>query len=78
MAGQPLEGRVAAVTGASSGIGAATATALSAAGAAVALAARRRDRLEQLAESLDGPASVHEVDITDEAPVTAATRPSSG
>jgi len=67
MAGQPLEGRVAAVTGASSGIGAATATALSAAGATVALAARRRDRLEQLAESLDGPASVHEVDITDEA-----------
>ena len=67
MAGQPLEGRVAAVTGASSGIGAATATALSAAGATVALAARRRDRLEQLAESLEGPVSVHEVDITDEA-----------
>jgi NADP-dependent 3-hydroxy acid dehydrogenase YdfG len=67
MASQPLEGRVAAVTGASSGIGAATAAALSAAGATVALAARRRDRLEQLAESLEGPVSVHEVDITDEA-----------
>jgi len=67
MASQPLEGRVAAVTGASSGIGAATATALSAAGATVALAARRRDRLEELAETLDGPVSVHEVDITDEA-----------
>jgi NADP-dependent 3-hydroxy acid dehydrogenase YdfG len=67
MADQPLEGRVAAVTGASSGIGAATAEALSAAGATVALAARRRDRLEQVAENLEGPVSVHEVDITDEA-----------
>jgi NADP-dependent 3-hydroxy acid dehydrogenase YdfG len=67
MASQPLEGRVAAVTGASSGIGAATAAALSAAGATVALAARRRDRLEELADSLEGPVSVHEVDITDEA-----------
>jgi NADP-dependent 3-hydroxy acid dehydrogenase YdfG len=66
MADQPLEGRVAAITGASSGIGAATARALSAAGAAVALGARRRERLEELAESLDGPASVHEVDVTDE------------
>jgi clavulanate-9-aldehyde reducatase len=66
MADQPLEGRVAAITGASSGIGAATARALSAAGAAVALWARRRERLEELAESLDGPVSVHEVDVTDE------------
>jgi clavulanate-9-aldehyde reductase len=67
MADQPLAGRVAAVTGASSGIGAATATALSQAGATVALAARRRDRLEALAERLDGPASVHAVDVADEA-----------
>ena len=66
MADQPLAGRVAAVTGASSGIGAATATALSRAGAAVALGARRRDRLEELARSLEGPASIHEVDVTDE------------
>ena len=66
MADQPLAGRVAAVTGASSGIGAATATALSRAGAAVALGARRRDRLEELAQSLEGPASIHEVDVTDE------------
>jgi clavulanate-9-aldehyde reducatase len=66
MAEQPLAGRVAAVTGASSGIGAATATALSRAGAAVALAARRRDRLEELAQALDGPSSIHEVDVTDE------------
>jgi clavulanate-9-aldehyde reducatase len=66
MADQPLAGRVAAVTGASSGIGAATATALSRAGATVALAARRRDRLEQLAQALDGPSSIHEVDVSDE------------
>jgi NADP-dependent 3-hydroxy acid dehydrogenase YdfG len=66
MADGPLEGRVAVITGASSGIGEATALALSHAGAAVALGARRRDRLEALAERLDGPASVHEVDLTDE------------
>ena len=67
MADQALAGRVAAVTGASSGIGAATAAALSRAGATVALAARRRDRLEALAAELEGPASIHEVDVTDEA-----------
>ncbi len=66
MADQPLAGRVAAVTGASSGIGAATAAALSRAGATVALAARRRDRLEALAAGLDGPSSIHEVDVSDE------------
>jgi clavulanate-9-aldehyde reducatase len=62
----PLEGRVAAVTGASSGIGEATARALSAAGASVALGARRADRLETIAESLDGPVLVREVDVSDE------------
>jgi clavulanate-9-aldehyde reducatase len=62
----PLEGHVAAVTGASSGIGEATARALSAAGASVALGARRTDRLEALAESLDGPTLVREVDVSDE------------
>jgi clavulanate-9-aldehyde reducatase len=67
MADGPLTGRVAAITGASSGIGEATAAALSRAGATVALAARRRDRLEALAERLEGPASVHEVDLSDEA-----------
>jgi NADP-dependent 3-hydroxy acid dehydrogenase YdfG len=66
MADQPLAGRVAAITGASSGIGAATATALSRAGATVALAARRRDRLEALTERLEGASSIHEADITDE------------
>ena len=67
MADQPLAGRVAAVTGASSGIGAATAMALSSAGATVALGARRRDRIEQVAAQLEGPSSVHEVDVGDEA-----------
>jgi clavulanate-9-aldehyde reducatase len=62
----PLEGRVAAVTGASSGIGEATVRALSAAGASVALGARRTERLEALAENIDGPALVREVDVSDE------------
>ena len=65
MAG-PLDGRVAVVTGASSGIGEATVRALSEAGASVALGARRADRLQALAESLDGPTYVHEVDVSDE------------
>jgi NAD(P)-dependent dehydrogenase (short-subunit alcohol dehydrogenase family) len=47
-----LDGRVAVVTGASSGIGVALARGLAAAGAGVALAARRLDRLERLAEEI--------------------------
>ncbi|HEV7845584.1 MAG TPA: SDR family NAD(P)-dependent oxidoreductase [Thermoleophilaceae bacterium] len=65
MAG-PLDGRVAVVTGASSGIGEATVRALSEAGASVALGARRADRLQKLADSIDGPTLVHEADISDE------------
>jgi clavulanate-9-aldehyde reducatase len=66
MAEQPLAGRVAAVTGASSGIGEATALALSRAGAAVALCARRRERLDEVAAKVEGSCSVHEVDLANE------------
>jgi NADP-dependent 3-hydroxy acid dehydrogenase YdfG len=64
-----LEGTVALVTGASSGIGEATAIALAEEGATVALVARRRDRLEALAERIggSGKALVIEADITDQA-----------
>ena len=49
-----LEGTVALVTGASSGIGEATARALAAEGAKVAVSARRLERLERLAEEIGG------------------------
>ncbi|MEY9836525.1 SDR family NAD(P)-dependent oxidoreductase [Streptacidiphilus sp. EB103A] len=49
-----LQGRVAIVTGASSGLGASVARALAAFGARVAVVARRQDRLEELAKEIDG------------------------
>jgi NADP-dependent 3-hydroxy acid dehydrogenase YdfG len=57
------ENRTAVVTGASSGIGAATARALAAAGFGVVCAARREDRIAGLAEEIGGRA--HVLDVTD-------------
>jgi len=61
-----LEGKVAAITGASSGIGEATAIALAGAGAKVSLAARRKDRLDALVEKIGSGALAIETDIGDE------------
>jgi NADP-dependent 3-hydroxy acid dehydrogenase YdfG len=67
---EDLTGKVVAITGASAGIGAATARALAAEGASVVLGARRQERLEQLADDL-GDAAVVEMDVRDPAASTA-------
>ena len=66
MSASSLDGRVALVTGASSGIGEATALALAQAGAKLAIAARRRERLDRLAESIGGETLVLEADLARE------------
>jgi NADP-dependent 3-hydroxy acid dehydrogenase YdfG len=74
---QVLANTAALVTGASSGIGAATAKALAAQGAAVALLARRAGRLAALKaeiESAGGTALVVPADVTDAEQVAAAVR----
>src|SRR4051794_27804175 len=65
-----IEGKVVAITGASSGIGEATALACVEAGAKVALAARRTDRIEALAQRIrdgGGEAVAIATDVADEA-----------
>ena len=65
-----IKDRVVAITGASSGIGEATALACAQAGAKVALGARRADRIEELAARINGDggqAVAIETDVTDEA-----------
>jgi NADP-dependent 3-hydroxy acid dehydrogenase YdfG len=67
-----LAGKVALVTGASSGIGEATALALSAEGARVAVGARRADRLETLVHKAAGEMLALDLDVTDQESVRAA------
>ena len=70
----PRMQRIAVITGASSGIGAATAVKLADAGYRVVLAARRADRLEAVADRIrqkGGQADVHLLDVTDRTAVDA-------
>jgi NAD(P)-dependent dehydrogenase (short-subunit alcohol dehydrogenase family) len=60
-----LPGRLALVTGASSGLGARIATTLSAAGAELVLTGRSADRLREVADSLAGTPTIVPGDLTD-------------
>jgi NADP-dependent 3-hydroxy acid dehydrogenase YdfG len=72
-----INGKIALVTGASSGIGAATALKLAEAGAKVGIAARRTDKLEGLQKEIafgGGEALVIEMDVVDPASVEAGVK----
>ncbi|MFJ5685780.1 SDR family oxidoreductase [Streptomyces sp. NPDC093099] len=69
-----IDGATALVTGASSGIGAATARAASRAGARVVLLARREERIRRLAEELGEGALAVPCDVTDRTQVEKAVR----
>ena len=71
MSDLPLQGTVALVTGASSGIGEATALALGRLGARVSLVARRSDRIEKLAGEI-GDAIAVTADVSDQEQATGA------
>jgi NADP-dependent 3-hydroxy acid dehydrogenase YdfG len=75
LSGTPLSGRVAVVSGASSGIGAATAERLAGLGATVVVLARRKDKLDQVVKTIEaggGTALALAVDVTDRAAVQSA------
>jgi NADP-dependent 3-hydroxy acid dehydrogenase YdfG len=72
-----LNGKIALVTGASSGIGAATAAKLAEAGAKVGIAARRTDKLEDLKKQIEakgGEALVIEMDVVDTTSIDAGVK----
>ncbi|MFF4585657.1 SDR family oxidoreductase [Streptomyces sp. NPDC001388] len=75
LSGTQLSGRVAVVSGASSGMGAATAERLAELGATVVVLARRQDRLDQVVKNIEtagGTGYALAVDVTDRAAVQAA------
>ncbi|MFE2042832.1 SDR family oxidoreductase [Streptomyces sp. NPDC059477] len=75
LTGTPLAGRVAVVSGASSGMGAVTARRLAELGATVVVLARRKERLDTLVETIEaagGTALALAVDVTDRAAVQSA------
>jgi NADP-dependent 3-hydroxy acid dehydrogenase YdfG len=75
LTGTPLSGRVAVVSGASSGMGAVTAERLAELGATVVVLARRKERLDGVVKNIEaagGTALALAVDVTDRAAVRAA------